>query len=127
MDFGGFTDFGKYLVQQRELRGLSREDVSQATKIPPSLLKALETGQAERLPERVFVVNFLKAYAQVVGLEQDEVLLRFEEVADERPVDLAPVEEPGEKNKRVPRGLAIGIGVGLAAAGFASWWFQRAG
>lgn len=127
MDFGGFVDFGKYLVQQRELRGLSREDVSQATKIPPSLLMALETGQAERLPERVFVVNFLKAYARVVGLEQDEVLLRYEEVMG-APVEAPEPEAPAAaKQGRAQRLAIIGVGAALAVAGLAAWWVQRAG
>lgn len=76
----GFEEFGRYLGQQRELRGLTREDMSRSTKIPPSLLEALELGQVERLPERVFVVNFVRSYAHVLGLEEEETLLRFQEV-----------------------------------------------
>lgn len=76
----GFEEFGRYLGQQRELRGLTREDMSQSTKIPPSLLEALELGQVERLPERVFVINFVRSYANVLGLEEEETLLRFQEV-----------------------------------------------
>ncbi|MET0401105.1 MAG: helix-turn-helix domain-containing protein, partial [Cystobacter sp.] len=40
-----YVEFGKYLSQQRELRGLSRDEVSRVTKISPSLLAALEEGQ----------------------------------------------------------------------------------
>ncbi len=43
------VEFGKYLSQQRELRGLSRDDVARETKIPPTLIAALEAGQVERL------------------------------------------------------------------------------
>ena len=39
------AEFGKYLAQQRELRGMSRDEVSAKTKIPVSLLSALEGGQ----------------------------------------------------------------------------------
>ncbi|MHB8876090.1 MAG: helix-turn-helix domain-containing protein [Myxococcaceae bacterium] len=74
------VEFGRYLAQQRELRGLSREDVSRVTKIPLTLVGALETGQAERLPARVFVVNYIRAYATVIGLSPEEALLRFEEI-----------------------------------------------
>lgn len=122
-----FTAFGKYLTQQRELRGLSREDVAQDTKIPPSLLLALESGQWERLPERVFVVNFLKAYAQSVGLEQDEVLLRFEEASGGGLPELAPTEPAlAPPPARAPRALAAAVAAcGLIAA--VIWWLQRAG
>ena len=75
-----YADFGRYLTQQRELRGVSRADVATATKIPVNLLAALETGEVERLPERIFVVNYIRAYAQVIGLESQEAVLRFEEI-----------------------------------------------
>lgn len=120
----GYVELGKYLTQERELRGLSREDVSRETKIPPSLLMALETGQAERLPSRVFVVNFLKAYAEVVGLDQDEVLLRYEEVAGS-PEPEGPVTSPAEaeRRRRLQRGAVLIVG-GAAAVGAAIWFLR---
>ena len=75
-----YADFGRYLAQQRELRGVSRMEVSTATKIPLNLLAALENGERERLPETVFVLNYIRAYAQVIGLAEEEAVLRFEEV-----------------------------------------------
>ncbi|MCY1042825.1 helix-turn-helix transcriptional regulator [Corallococcus sp. bb12-1] len=93
------VDFGKYLSQQRELRGLSREDVSRETKIPPSLVAALEAGQVERLPERVFVLNYIRAYAQVIGLSPEEAVLRYEEVDRAVPAP-SPVQLEKERRKR---------------------------
>jgi cytoskeletal protein RodZ len=75
-----YADFGRYLTQQRELRGVSRSEVAKATKIPLNLLTALENGQLERLPERIFVLNYIRAYSQVIGLAEDEAILRFEEI-----------------------------------------------
>ncbi len=75
-----YADFGRYLTQQRELRGVSRADVASATKIPVNLLAALESGDVDRLPERIFVVNYIRAYAQVIGMESQEAVLRFEEI-----------------------------------------------
>ena len=75
-----YADFGRYLAQQRELRGVSRSDVANVTKIPLNLLVALEGGDVERLPERIFVVNYIRAYAQVIGMESQEAVLRFEEI-----------------------------------------------
>jgi len=75
-----YADFGKYLAQQRELRGLSREEVSQGTRIPGALIGALEEGELTRLPGRVFVLNYIRSYAEEIGLSPDEAVLRFEEV-----------------------------------------------
>jgi cytoskeletal protein RodZ len=101
-----YVDFGKYLSQQRELRGLSREDISRATKIPPSLIVALEEGQVERLPARIFVVNYVRAYASVIGLAPDEAVLRYEEVDKATPAPSPAVLEQ-ERRKRAWVGLTV--------------------
>lgn len=100
--------FGRFLSQQRELRGLSRDAVAQATRIPPTLIAALEDGQAERLPERIFVLNYIKSYAQVVGLSLDEAVTRYEEIEG---VQAAPEESPqtleSRRRRRAWRNLAV--------------------
>ncbi|MBJ6765192.1 helix-turn-helix domain-containing protein [Myxococcaceae bacterium JPH2] len=107
------VDFGKYLSQQRELRGLSREEVSRATKIPPSLVAALEAGQVERLPARVFVLNYIRAYAQVIGLSPEEAVLRYEEVDKAVPAP-APAQLERERRKRAYVSLAALVVLVLA-------------
>lgn len=83
-----YGDFGRYLQLQRQLRGLSLDDIARQTKIPPTLIGALEQGQAERFPERVFVLNYIRSYASVVGLSPDDAVNRFHEIPD------APKAEP---------------------------------
>jgi cytoskeletal protein RodZ len=77
-----FLEFGRYLQTQRELRGLSLEEISAQTKIPPTLLGALESGQAERFPERIFVLNYIRSYAVAVGLSADDAVNRFHEIPE---------------------------------------------
>lgn len=112
------VDFGKYLSQQRELRGMSREDVARATKIPPSLISALEAGQVERLPSRIFVVNYIKSYAQVIGLAPEEALLRYEEVDKATPAP-TPAALERERRKRAFIGLGLFLAVALAGGVYA--------
>jgi cytoskeletal protein RodZ len=115
------TDFGRYLSQQRELRGVSREELARLTKIPPTLLAALEDGQVERLPERVFVVHHVRAYARTLGLEEEEVLLRFQEVdaASGPPAEPAPAPT-GEGRKRQAL-VALALLTLLVAAALAAY------
>ena len=42
--------FGRHLAQERELRGLSRDDVVRATRLPASAIEAIESGDPERTP-----------------------------------------------------------------------------
>lgn len=118
---GDYGDFGRYLRRQREMRGLSIDEVARSTKIPPTLLGALEEGQAERFPERVFVLNYIRSYANVVGLSADEALNRFQEIPG------APQAEhfdPGEleqaRRERALTAMWVTLaGLALGAAGFA--------
>jgi cytoskeletal protein RodZ len=101
-----YGDFGRYLSQQRELRGMTREELARVTKIPPTLLAALEEGQVERLPERIFVLHHVRAYARVLGLSEEDVLLRFEEV-DGLPPEPPPAQLEQQRRKRAVATLAL--------------------
>ena len=125
----GYEGFGRYLSQQRELRGTSREALARATKIPPSLLEALEHGQVERLPERIFVLNYLRAYSEALGLDEEETLLRFEEVEREE-----AEEREFERRRNPPRRTArstlrAALIAALLLGGLGGWllWSSRGG
>src|SRR4051794_36893138 len=116
------ADFGKYLAQQRELRGLSLGDVAKETKISESLLKALETGQTERLPTRIFVLNYVRAYALAVGLNAEDTVLRYEEI--DKTVQTVPPPQALERARRkkaIVQLLIIVLVLAAAAAAFL-WW-----
>lgn len=116
-----YAAFGKYLTQQRELRGLSREEVAHSTRIPGALIAALEEGELSRLPGRVFVVNYIRSYAEEIGLSPDEAVLRFEEVdqAQQEQAHPPPVATPlPAKARSAPKAkwpLWIGLLVLVAA------------
>jgi len=74
--------FGRYLLRERELRGLSREDVAQFTKLAPAVIASLESGEPERIPPRAYLFGYLRSYAAAVGLDPDEVVLRYQEAVD---------------------------------------------
>ncbi len=76
-------------------------EVSTATKIPLNLLAALENGERERLPEKVFIVNYIRAYAQVIGLAEEEAVLRFEEVDKGTQPSQSVPAKPGARPTRV--------------------------
>ena len=71
--------FGAYLKQERELRNISMEELAEQTHIKIEYLQAMESNHFERLPGMTFAKGFLQAYAKYIGLEPDDVLLRFED------------------------------------------------
>lgn len=106
--------FSRWLVRERDLRGLSRDEVLRVTRLAPPVVEALEAGEPARLPPRAYVVGYLRAYAAAVGLDADEVVLRFEEAAGDG--------AEGAGNPRRRAGPWIAAGVALAAAAAAGIW-----
>ena len=112
-----YLEFGRFLSQQRELRGLTREDVAKSTKIPATLVAALEDGQSDRLPERVFLQNLIRAYAQVIGLSADDANTRWHEIPGvAREPETAPgVLEKQRKSRAWKTLLFVALGLVVAA------------
>ncbi|MFT3915702.1 MAG: helix-turn-helix transcriptional regulator [Anaeromyxobacteraceae bacterium] len=109
--------FGRWLQRERELRGLTREEVTRATRLAPGVVEALEGGDRARLPPRAYAVGYLRAVAAAEGLDADEVVLRWEEAIADTP---APEGRPGTP----VRWLVLGA-VALVAAGAAALLMLR--
>jgi cytoskeleton protein RodZ len=65
----GEAEIGRILEQKRKERGLSLEEVEQATKIRKRYLKGLEREDYAILPDAVYARGFLKTYANYLGLD----------------------------------------------------------
>jgi cytoskeletal protein RodZ len=65
---------GQRLQQAREHRGLSLPDVSHQTRIPIQRLRELEEDNYNALGSVTYAKGHLKAYAELLGVEADEVL-----------------------------------------------------
>ena len=64
---------GTSLRQKREERGLSIEDISTKTQLQPKLIKAIEEGNIEILPESVYVRGMVKRYADYLSLDGQSI------------------------------------------------------
>ncbi len=69
---------GEYLKREREVRGVSLEDISNATKIRVGLLTAIERNDFDALPATPFVKGFIQAYCRYLGLDAQDEILRHE-------------------------------------------------
>lgn len=72
-----FADIGKRLKGQRELLGLSLDDVERHTHIRMHYVRALEAGNLDGLPSPVQGKGMLNNYAAFLGLDPEALLLRF--------------------------------------------------
>ncbi len=59
------------------MREISLREISEATKISTRILEAIEHDNYKILPGGIFNRNFLRAYAQFVGLDPESVVSKY--------------------------------------------------
>ncbi len=87
---------GKYLKREREFRSISLREVAQKTRVRETLLRAIEEDQYHLLPSPTYVKGFLFAYTKYIGLDPNNVLLRYEAVLKGEPIP-SPEASPEKK------------------------------
>lgn len=70
---------GEFLKRERELRQITLQEVAEGTKISIRRLRSIEADQFEDLPAEVFVRGFVKSYADYIGVDPADAILRLEE------------------------------------------------
>jgi len=75
------ASLGQELKRERELRGISLEEISESTKINRKFLQALEEDKLELMPSKFFIKALLRTYAKFLGLEEHSVLNKYHEAA----------------------------------------------
>ncbi|MBI4780259.1 MAG: helix-turn-helix domain-containing protein [Oscillatoriophycideae cyanobacterium NC_groundwater_1537_Pr4_S-0.65um_50_18] len=70
-------EIGTYLRQVRQEQSKSLEEIATKTCIRLPLLRAIELGQEQVLPEPVFVQGFIRRYADVLGLNGMDISRMF--------------------------------------------------
>jgi cytoskeleton protein RodZ len=71
--------FGRYLKAKREESGLDQEYISKKTRISLEMLEAIERENHQKLPEAVYVKGFIRAYAKVLGIDEDGLIKNYAE------------------------------------------------
>jgi len=73
---------GEELKQQRELRDISLREISESTKISVRILEAIENNNYKILPGGVFNRNFIRAYAEFIGLDPENTVRKYQQQSD---------------------------------------------
>lgn len=91
--------YGKHLQEARRNAGLSTESVAESLRLDPRFVVALEEENNEVLPAPTYTRGYIRAYAQLVRCDADELIARYNVHADEDPaltnVAATAVEKPG--------------------------------
>ncbi len=76
--------FGENLRREREMRGVTLEEISAATRISVRFLQAIESEEFPKLPGGIFSRSFVRSYARYLGLDEEHILSEYQLVAEPR-------------------------------------------
>ena len=94
-------NFGSYLKSERELRGVTLDELHSKTKIPVRHLRSLENNQFDELPEEVFIKGYIRSIAKVIGAQEYEVLSTYMDIKKTAPsID---TNNPSTLNQKIGR------------------------
>jgi cytoskeletal protein RodZ len=71
-------NFGERLKRERELREVTPEEITQATRIGSRFLQALENEEWDKLPGGVFNRGFVRSIAHYLGLDEEAFLAEYD-------------------------------------------------
>lgn len=117
------SELGVLLRERRSQRHISVDDVSAHLKISARLIRDIESGSDELLPHSVYVRGFIKSYAKMIGIDEEELapyMLVFDQVEAGQPEQITnqalPVENRGS-------GWLFKLLFVLLLVGFGGYWY----
>jgi cytoskeleton protein RodZ len=118
--------FGEILKREREMREVTLNEVTVATRIPPRFLEAFEREEWEKLPGGVFNRGFVRAIARYLGLDEEHLLSEYDlAYGEQKPSTVPLVENPiPSPPKWIVAVAALGIlavVAGVIAGGVYGW------
>jgi cytoskeletal protein RodZ len=90
-------NFGERLKREREMREVSLEELTKATRISTRFLLALENEDWEKLPGGVFGHGFVRTIARYLGLDEESLLGEYDMARGGQ-----ALAEPAKPEERIP-------------------------
>jgi cytoskeleton protein RodZ len=76
--------FGESLKREREMRGVTLDEISGATRIATRFLRAIENEDWDQLPGGVFNRGFVRAVARYLGLDEENTVAEYASAVGDR-------------------------------------------
>lgn len=119
---------GLRLQEARVKAGLSVDDVATHLRLRVSVIEELEENQFNNMAGLVFVRGYLRAYANALNINADEVIALFNELNVKEHVpegSMLQSRQPTERNERPIRWLMLVIAFGVSILAVLWWNAQR--
>lgn len=115
---------GEYLAEAREALRLSHEDVANQLNLTPATIEALENNDYELLPGITFARGYLRGYARLLGLDEEQILrlCRSSDLQDPFASALASRSRISVRPLKNPRPLILSSLLAVCVLGYTAWW-----
>jgi cytoskeleton protein RodZ len=118
--------FGDRLRREREMRGITLDEISASTRIVRRHLEALEREQFDTLPGGIFNKGFVRAYARFLGIDEEQAVADYLAANSPPPQteEAFPLEIPDKPDSaKLTRSITLAILGFLTLGGIAGSWF----
>jgi cytoskeletal protein RodZ len=114
------------LKATREALGLSLADVFQRTRISIVYLQAIENNDFHLLPVPVYAKNFIKTYANALGIDSKLILINYEDYLNSRKGSREGVSKRKSFNRRIASPKTyLGISFVLIVISIVTWLISK--
>jgi cytoskeletal protein RodZ len=122
------ASFGENLRREREMRGITLEEIAANTKISLHFLGAIEADELGKLPGGIYTRNFIRAFARYLGLDEEKVMSEYSAFAQaDREVDLSRMTsaKPLPQESRASAWIGLLAAAALLAGGYALFRYSH--
>lgn len=123
-------NFGERLKREREMREVSLDEISAATRIGIRFLEALENEDWNKLPGGIFNRGFVRAAARYLGLDEESLLAEYDLARGQQvvpPLSLPTAHPASELTARLIPALVVVLTLlVLTFGGYFGWHRLRA-
>src|ERR1700689_5542622 len=111
------SGFGEHLKREREMRGVTLDEICAATRIGTRFLRALENEDWAQLPGGVFNRGFVRAEARFLGLDEEGMVAECVLAMNQGNVASSGVSEPDPSHGAGMRRMWVAVAAVLILAG----------
>ncbi len=117
------VEFGAAMRDMRKAHNRELSDVANALRIRQTYLQAIEDGRFDDLPGPTYAAGFVRAYADYLGLDLDEVMRCYRSATSDIPVQTPLVPSSPMTEARLPTGFILLIAAVMAVAAYGGWYY----
>ncbi len=122
---------GETLRKARESKNWVLADVAAQLHLTAQALQQLESGAFEKLPGHTFARGYVRAYAKLLGMDQNRLVSEFDQftgsdASGSRVHSLGRIEEPVRLSQSILKVVSLCLLLALGAGAF-FWWQAGAG